>query len=294
MRINHLKYLLVFVFFFFLPVLALADTRQKGQSCDSVSNFCDGSQNLICDTATKICITDPGIAGSLAEGQACNITNDRCDTNQGLMCSRKTYKCIKNSSASCADLGLVGQICCLTDSADPVCVSFKNGSQPGVAGSSCSTPGLQDTCGEGLICNQNLKCAVPGVPDTRVPSDASTKIPGPNPAWCNNDPNLEYSNGVCLPKSDFFAKSGIAGSSSLSELMLKIIQLLLTFAGIIGVLILVVGGFWYLTSAGNDEQAEKGKKAIMNAIIGLVVVILAYAIVTVISSTLITDKFINK
>lgn len=177
---------------------------------------------------------------------------------------------------------------------------------PGRVGSMCASPGQQSSCGQGLVCGSDRKCIVPleepnlgngdkgGVPNVKVPPDASTNIPGANPAWCNNDPNLEYSNGVCLPKSDFFPKTGIAGSSSLSGLMLKIIQLLLTFAGVIGVLILVVGGFWYLTSAGNDEQAEKGKKAIMNAIIGLVVVMLAYAIVTVISSTLISDTLVNK
>ena len=173
----------------------------------------------------------------------------------------------------------------------------------GVLGSGCSTPGAQSTCGQGLICGNNSKCIVNldvpdtgtgSIPDTGNPGGSSLdNIPGANPEWCNNDPNLTYSNGVCLPKDAGFAKTGFAGSTSLSDLMIKIIKFFLTFAGIVGVLILVIGGYWYLSSGGNEETAEKGKKAIINAIIGLVVVILAYTIVTIISSTLIADTFVK-
>lgn len=98
-------------------------------------------------------------------------------------------------------------------------------------------------------------------------------------------------NGLCLPKSNF--NTGIAASGSLVELLTKIIKFLLTFAGIIAVGVLVIGGFWYITSSGNEEQAEKGRKAITNAIIGLIVAILAYAIVAIISATLIADEFVR-
>jgi hypothetical protein len=173
-----------------------------------------------------------------------------------------------------------------------------NGATPGVLGDTCEFPGVQSTCGEGLVCDSNLKCKTntgsgnnPGGGGTGGGSGDS--IPGPNSEWCNNDPNLTYSNGVCLPKDAGFAKTGFAGSTSLSDLMVKIIKFFLTFAGIVGVLILVIGGYWYLSSGGNEETAEKGKKAIINAIIGLVVVILAYTIVTIISSTLIADTFVK-
>jgi hypothetical protein len=53
---------------------------------------------------------------------------------------------------------------------------------------------------------------------------------------------------------------------------------------------LIVGGFWYITSAGNEEQAEKGKTAITNAIIGVIVVLLSYAVVTVIGALVNTGK----
>jgi hypothetical protein len=41
-----------------------------------------------------------------------------------------------------------------------------------------------------------------------------------------------------------------------------------------------------MTARGNDEQAEKGRKALTNAIIGLLIVILAFTIVQVVTNTL--------
>jgi hypothetical protein len=63
-------------------------------------------------------------------------------------------------------------------------------------------------------------------------------------------------------------------------------NLLLGFAGGVAVLFIVVGGFWYMTSAGNAEQAEKGMKTLQNAVIGLIVVVLSAVIVRIVLTTL--------
>ena len=83
--------------------------------------------------------------------------------------------------------------------------------------------------------------------------------------------------------------SGLPGSKSskLSGELMTIIQTGLAVVGLIAVGFLIYGGFQYVTSAGNDESAEGAKKTIQNAIIGLVVVILSYIIVTVIANALI-------
>ena len=53
---------------------------------------------------------------------------------------------------------------------------------------------------------------------------------------------------------------------------------------------LIIGGFRYITSAGNEETAEQAKKVIINAIIGVVVIILAFVIVRVISQALVNNN----
>ncbi len=73
---------------------------------------------------------------------------------------------------------------------------------------------------------------------------------------------------------------------SASDVIVAAINYALIIAGSVTVLFLIVGGFWYLTSAGNEEQAEKGKKTLINSVIGLIVIIMSYAIVVIVAGTL--------
>ena len=68
-----------------------------------------------------------------------------------------------------------------------------------------------------------------------------------------------------------------------SVFLTNIINVLLGLAAVVAVLFLIIGGFWYITSAGNEETAEKGKNTAINAIIGLVIIILSYVIVNVVA-----------
>lgn len=52
----------------------------------------------------------------------------------------------------------------------------------------------------------------------------------------------------------------------------------------ISILFLVYGGFLYVTDNGSGDSAKKGQKVLVNAIIGLVIAILAYTIVSVVSN----------
>jgi hypothetical protein len=84
--------------------------------------------------------------------------------------------------------------------------------------------------------------------------------------------------------------TGLPCDSSISQFILKIINVALAVAGLIAVLFLIIGGFRYITSAGNEEVAEGAKKIIINAIIGVVVIILSFVIVRVISGALVNNN----
>ncbi len=71
-------------------------------------------------------------------------------------------------------------------------------------------------------------------------------------------------------------------NSDLTTEVTDLVKLFLQIVGLIAVGFLIYGGFQYITSAGNDETAESAKKTIQNAIIGLIIIILSYTIVTVI------------
>jgi len=83
---------------------------------------------------------------------------------------------------------------------------------------------------------------------------------------------------------------GLPCNDRVSDFIIRIINIGLGIAGLVAVLFLILGGFRYITSAGNEETAENAKKIITNAIIGIVVIILAFVIVRVISNALITGQ----
>ena len=91
--------------------------------------------------------------------------------------------------------------------------------------------------------------------------------------------------GLNLPGLNVLFGSGLAQEKTLPYLIVNVIQLMLLFAGIIAVLFIIVGGFWYITSAGNEEQSEKGRKALTNAIIGIIIIVMSYAIISVVQNT---------
>lgn len=73
--------------------------------------------------------------------------------------------------------------------------------------------------------------------------------------------------------------------TDLKRTVINIIQWVLGILAILAVALVIYGGFLWMTSAGNEERVDKGKKVISAALIGLVVVILAWAIVIFIAGT---------
>jgi glucose uptake protein GlcU len=75
--------------------------------------------------------------------------------------------------------------------------------------------------------------------------------------------------------------------NSFGGIITFIIQnILLPIVGLISLLFIILGGFQYMTARGDEERAEAGKKTLTNAIIGLVIVILSFTIVTVVINAL--------
>lgn len=69
-----------------------------------------------------------------------------------------------------------------------------------------------------------------------------------------------------------------------------IVNVLLFIIGAISVIMLIIGGIRYTTSGGNQQSVEAAKNTILYAIIGLVVAILAYAVVKWVVGSLATGN----
>jgi hypothetical protein len=68
--------------------------------------------------------------------------------------------------------------------------------------------------------------------------------------------------------------------AELIGLVFKIIRYLLGFLGVVAVIILIYGGFLWMTAKGDEERVRKAKKTIINGLIGLIIILLSYAIVS--------------
>ncbi len=67
--------------------------------------------------------------------------------------------------------------------------------------------------------------------------------------------------------------------TDLKAVITTISNTLLMVLGVIAVLFIIIGGFQYVTSAGNPDNVGKAKNTILYGIIGLVFAIISYAIV---------------
>jgi hypothetical protein len=75
---------------------------------------------------------------------------------------------------------------------------------------------------------------------------------------------------------------------SANQVLVWAIQFLLSIAAMVAVLFIVYGGFQYITSAqsGGEKSVLAAKSTITNSIIGLVIIILAYTIVSVVINSI--------
>lgn len=68
------------------------------------------------------------------------------------------------------------------------------------------------------------------------------------------------------------------GTKNLRDTITSIINIVLGFLGILATLLILYGGFIWMTSQGNSEGIDKAKGIISAGVIGLVVIFVAYAI----------------
>ena len=68
-------------------------------------------------------------------------------------------------------------------------------------------------------------------------------------------------------------------SDDLEGSVATVINIILYAIGIVAVIMIIFGGFQYITSSGDAAKVTKAKNTILYGIVGLVIAVLAYAIV---------------
>ena len=65
----------------------------------------------------------------------------------------------------------------------------------------------------------------------------------------------------------------------LFEVVKNLLNTTFSVVGVIAVIMMIIGGFHYMTSQGSPEKVQKGKNTILYGIIGMIIVLSAFAIV---------------
>lgn len=114
-------------------------------------------------------------------------------------------------------------------------------------------------CSAGSVCNTDIgKCQV-------------------------QDPEL----GGVVEIRNSLGETGITGTENFGDLVLKYVNFSLPYLALAAFVGFIYAGFLYVTAYGSDEQIQKSKKVMIYAVVGLLIVILAFAIVQVFTTRLV-------
>jgi amino acid transporter len=69
------------------------------------------------------------------------------------------------------------------------------------------------------------------------------------------------------------------GTNEINNLVADIINIFSWVVGVVAVIMVIYGGFEYVTSGGDSAKAAKGRTTILYALVGLVIVVLAQVLV---------------
>ena len=82
------------------------------------------------------------------------------------------------------------------------------------------------------------------------------------------------------------AYEGGVSEESLAIAIGKIINDILGFLGIIFIVLIIYGGFMWMTAQGNEAQVEKAKKILIRSIVGVIIILISYIITWFVMGTL--------
>ncbi len=104
----------------------------------------------------------------------------------------------------------------------------------------------------------------------------SVLVPGVALAQTEGSFGLEYAENLQL------------GTQDVRETVFQIVNVILGFLGIVAIILVLWGGFMWMTSQGNEEKTGTARKIIISGIIGLGIVLASYAITSFVLSQLYT------
>jgi TRAP-type C4-dicarboxylate transport system permease small subunit len=97
-----------------------------------------------------------------------------------------------------------------------------------------------------------------------------------------------YRFAADLPKVNKVSPDNTQGDGNqLSTVVINIINAIIGVLGLVAVIVIILGGVQYMTSSGDAAKVKKAKDTILYGVIGLIVCVLAFAIVNFVIANII-------
>lgn len=117
-----------------------------------------------------------------------------------------------------------------------------------------------------------------------VPAFTSAQVPTPSEPDCTGDPCADVDTAAECIRNNAICAGGAGGAGltntdrPLAVIIGNIVKGLLGFLGIVFMILILYGGFVWMTAAGNEDRVRTAKKILANSTIGLFIVIISYAL----------------
>ncbi len=82
------------------------------------------------------------------------------------------------------------------------------------------------------------------------------------------------------------APAGVPKDADLAKVIEKVLNYVLGFLAVLSILMIVIAGIMYITSGGDEGRVDKAKSWLTYSIVGLIVALLGFVIVSTVSNML--------
>lgn len=241
-----------------------------------------------CIRPTEVSEADRGTctarpSGTAEADQCLNKCQQVCG-NRGMVCNTDAVRCNSGSTpARCEFTCAVSTAGAVQDDRTAVCDAAQAGTSAQLCASRCTT-----ACGDrGGVCSTSpaAACISDGAsPPAGGSTDSST------PGGSGGSPgSASQQSSRTAPVFRVTFPDPFGGNLTLQQIIGSIIRIIVGLCGLFFLAVFVYGGILYLTSAGDSGAVKKGRDAIVNAVIGLVIVLFSYTAVSLIVQ--LSDQF---
>lgn len=92
-------------------------------------------------------------------------------------------------------------------------------------------------------------------------------------------PKIVFAQEVNNLMLNFINNTPLITNPDIVQITLNAVRYLLNFIGVVALVMIILGGFAWMTAMGNEEKVQKAKKIIISGLTGLIIILLSYAIV---------------